>query len=72
MKNLLELIHHLCDTLKHKLLKLLDLFDSALMLLGSYTLAQYKDFLGILGLVITMSYTIWKWRKEYLEFKTKK
>lgn len=42
------------------------------MLLGSYTLAQYKDFLGIIGLGITMAYTIWKWRKEWLEVKTKK
>jgi len=65
MKHCLEIIHQ-------KLLKLLDLFDSALMLLGSYTLAQYKDFLGILGLGITMAYTIWKWRKEWIEVKTKK
>lgn len=65
MKHILELIHQ-------KLLKILDLFDSALMLLGSYTLAQYKDFLGIIGLGITMAYTIWKWRKEWKELKIKK
>lgn len=65
MKHYLEIIHQ-------KLIKLLDLFDSALMLLGSYTLSQYKDFLGILGLGITMAYTIWKWRKEWLEVKANK
>jgi hypothetical protein len=65
MKHCLEIIHQ-------KLLKLLDLFDSSLMLLGSYTLAQYKDFLGIIGLGITMAYTIWKWRKEWIDLKTKK
>jgi len=53
MKHCLEIIHQ-------KLLKLLDLFDSSLMLLGSYHLAQIKDFLGIVGLGITITYTIWK------------
>lgn len=65
MKNILEIIHH-------KITKTLDLFDSALMLLGSFTLAQYKDFLGILGLGITIAYTLWKWRKEWKELKIKK
>ena len=63
---------HIIDILHQKLLKALDLFDSALMLLGSYTLAQYKDFLGIIGLGITITYTIWKWRKEYRESKLNK
>jgi len=63
---------HIIDILHQKLLKALDLFDSALMLLGSYTLAQYKDILGIIGLGITMAYTIWKWRKEWLEVKSNK
>ena len=63
---------HIIDILHQKLLKALDLFDSALMLLGSYTLAQYKDILGIIGLGITMAYTIWKWRKEWLEVKSSK
>jgi len=63
---------HFLDILHQKLSKALDLFDSALMLLGSYTLAQYKDFLGIIGLGITMAYTIWKWRKEWIDLKTKK
>lgn len=63
---------HIIDIIHQKLLKALDLFDSALMLLGSYTLAQYKDFLGIIGLFITIGYTIWKWRKEWKELKIKK
>ena len=62
---------HILDIIHQKLIKVLDLFDSALMLLGSYTLAQYKDFLGIIGLGITMTYTIWKWRKEYKALKIK-
>ena len=42
------------------------------MLIGSYHLAQIKDFLGIIGLGITITYTIWKWRKEYRESKLNK
>ena len=63
---------HIIDIIHQKLLKALDLFDSALMLLGSYTLAQYKDFLGIIGLGITIAYTLWKWRKEWKELKINK
>ena len=63
---------HIIDILHQKLLKALDLFDSALMLLGSYTLGQYKDFLGVLGIIITIGYTCWKWRKEYRESKLNK
>lgn len=62
---------HILDIIHQKLIKVLDLFDSALMLLGSYTLAQYKDFLGIIGLFITIGYTLWKWRKEYKALKIK-
>lgn len=62
---------HILDIIHQKLIKVLDLFDSALMLLGSYTLAQYKDFLGIIGLFITIGYTLWKWRKEYKSLKIK-
>lgn len=62
---------HILDIIYQKLIKVLDLFDSALMLLGSYTLAQYKDFLGIIGLFITIGYTLWKWRKEYKSLKIK-
>jgi len=62
---------HIIDIIYQKLIKVLDLFDSALMLLGSYTLAQYKDFLGIIGLFITIGYTLWKWRKEYKSLKIK-
>jgi hypothetical protein len=65
MKHILEIIHH-------KIIKTLDLFDSSLMLLGSYHLAQIKDFLGIIGLGITITYTLWKWRKEWKELKIKK
>jgi len=62
---------HIIDILHQKLLKALDLFDSALMLLGSYTLGQWKDFAGLIGIIITVSYTIWKWRKEWKEAKIK-
>lgn len=62
---------HIIDILHQKLLKALDLFDSALMLIGSYTLGQYKDFLGVLGIIITIGYTCWKWRKEWKEAKIK-
>lgn len=62
MKHMLEIIHQ-------KFIKLIDLIDSPLMLLGSYTLAQYKDFLGIIGLGITIAYTIWKWNKELKQKK---
>jgi len=65
MKHILEIIYH-------KIIKTLDLFDSALMLFGSYHLAQIKDFLGIVGLGITITYTIWKWRKEWKELRIKK
>jgi hypothetical protein len=63
---------HCLDIIHHKLIKLLDLIDSPLMLLGSYKLGLYKDFLGILGIAITVAYTIWKWRREWLETKLKK
>ena len=65
MKHILEIIYN-------KITKTLDLFDSSLMLIGSYHLAQIKDFLGIIGLGITITYTIWKWRKEYRESKLNK
>lgn len=65
MKHILEIIHQ-------KFIKLIDLIDSPLMLIGSYHLAQIKDFLGIVGLGITITYTIWKWRKEYRESKLNK
>jgi len=65
MKYILEIIYH-------KIIKTLDLFDSALMLIGSYHLAQIKDFLGIIGLGITIAYTLWKWRKEWKELKINK
>lgn len=63
---------HILELLNQKIHKLIDLIDVPLMLLGSYTLSQYKDFLGIIGLGITISYTVWKWRKEWKEVKTSK
>ena len=63
---------HLLETLHQKFIKLIDLIDSPLMLLGSYHLAQIKDFLGIVGLGVTITYTLWKWRKELKESKLKK
>ena len=63
---------HFLDILHQKFIKLIDLVDSPLMLIGSYHLAQIKDFLGIVGLGITITYTIWKWRKEYRESKLNK
>ena len=63
---------HCLDILHQKFIKLIDLIDSSLMLIGSYHLGQYKDFLGIIGLGITIAYTLWKWRKEWKEIKIKK
>lgn len=63
---------HFLDILHQKLTKIIDLIDSPLMLLGSFTLAQYKDLLGVIGLLITIAYTLWKWRKEWKEIKIKK
>ena len=63
---------HCLDIIHQKLIKLIDLIDSPLMLLGSYHLAQIKDFLGIIGLGITIAYTLWKWRKEWKELKINK
>jgi hypothetical protein len=55
------------NTIHQKFNKLIDLIDSPLMLLGSYTLAQIKDILGIIGIVVTVMYTLWKWNKEFKE-----
>ena len=57
------------NTIHQKFNKIIDLTDSSLMLLGSYTIAQYKDILGIIGIVITVMYTLWKWNKEFKESK---
>ena len=59
------------NTIHQKFNKIIDLIDSPLMLLGSYTLAQIKDILGIIGIIVTVTYTIWKWRKEWKENKIK-
>lgn len=63
---------HWLDIIHHKLNKLLDLIDVPLMTIGSYTLSQYKDLLGVIGIIITTVYTIWKWRREWIESKLKK
>ena len=63
---------HILDILHQKLIKLLDLLDVPLMTIGSYTLSQYKDIFGIIGISITVAYTIWKWRREWLDSKLKK
>jgi len=63
---------HILDIIHQKLIRLLDLVDVPLMTIGSFTLAQYKDALGIIGIGITIVYTIWKWRKEWLEVKASK
>lgn len=62
---------HIIDIIHQKLSKVLDIFDSSLMLIGSYTIGQYKDFLGVVGIVITICYTCWKWKKEHNESKLK-
>lgn len=63
---------HLLDILQQKIHKLIDLIDVPLMLLGSYTIGQWKDFAGLIGIIVTVSYTVWKWRKELKEVKIKK
>ena len=63
---------HLLDILQQKIHKLIDLIDVPLMLLGSYTIGQWKDLAGLIGIGVTVAYTIWKWRKEWKEVKIKK
>ena len=36
------------------------------------TFTGIEIFLKVLTLVLTISYTLWKWRKDYLKDKTKK
>lgn len=62
---------HLLDILQQKIHKLIDLIDVPLMLLGSYTIGQWKDFAGLIGIIVTVSYTVWKWRKEFKDSKIK-
>lgn len=59
------------NSIQQKLHKLIDLIDVPSMLGVSAILAEIKDILGILGLTITISYTIWKWRKELKDVKNK-
>ena len=61
MKHILEILHQ-------KIHKLIDLIDVPMLLLGSYTIGQWKDFAGLIGIIITVSYTIWKWRKWLFRF----
>lgn len=62
---------HILEILYQKIHKLIDLIDVPMLLLGSYTIGQWKDFAGLIGIIITVSYTIWKWRKEWKEAKIK-
>jgi len=62
---------HLLDILQQKIHKLIDLIDVPLMLLGSYTIGQWKDLAGLIGIGVTVAYTIWKWRKELKDSKIK-
>jgi len=62
---------HLLEILQQKIHKLIDLIDVPLMLLGSYIIGQWKDFAGLIGIIVTVSYTVWKWRKELKESKIK-
>lgn len=49
------------------LLQIWDLTDSIVMLTISLLIGQIKEMLGIIGLSITIFYTLWKWRVEYFE-----
>lgn len=49
---------HLLDILQQKINKLIDLIDVPLMLLGSYTIGQWKDFAGLIGIIVTVFYTV--------------
>lgn len=49
------------------MLKMWDLSDSIVLLFLSWTAGQYKDILGIFGILLTAFYTIWKWRVEYFD-----
>ena len=47
MKHILEILHQ-------KIHKLIDLIDVPMLLLGSYTIGQWKDFAGLIGIIITL------------------
>ena len=49
------------------LFMLWDLTDSVVMLTVSLLLGQVKDLLGVIGLSVTIFYTLWKWRNEYFD-----
>jgi len=63
---------HILELLQQKIHKIIDLIDVPLMLFGSYTIGQWKDLAGLIGIGVTVAYTIWKWRKEWKELKTNK
>ena len=53
--------------------KIIDLIDVPLMFVLSILLTEIKDILGSVAMIITIFYTVWKWRKELMEVaKTKK
>ncbi len=58
--------------MKQTFIKIVDLIDVPALLGISALLAQLKDVLGIIALLLTCSYTIWKWTKEIKESKIKK
>lgn len=57
--------------MKQVFIKIIDLIDVPALLGISALLAQLKDLLGVIALILTGSYTIWKWRKEIKEAKIK-
>lgn len=63
---------HVLDILHQKLTKLIDLIDVPMLFFGSYTLGQWKDLAGLIGIGVTVAYTLWKWRKEWKEVKINK
>lgn len=58
--------------MKQIFIRIIDLIDVPALLGISALLAQLKDILGVAMLLLTGSYTIWKWRKELKESKIKK
>ncbi len=63
---------HILELLQQKIHKIIDLIDVPVMCFATYTIGQWKDLAGFIGIIITVSYTLWKWRKEFKESKIKK
>jgi hypothetical protein len=60
------------DRLKLLLIKLFDLADSLALLSLSWYLVQIKEIVGTIAFMVTISYTMWKWIKEYSDHKNNK